>query len=225
MAGLSKNRYGRATARSLEWRNESGRRTIEHAEDRCARRPGPACRRGGDRRDPRPGRADGHWGRARKSVVRRRPPVGRERLRRRVSGRGKAGRRTAQGSSSSRGRSGVRGHPHIRQQWLALVCLPDPNSAGSGLRVRLGGGSRQMGRERNDVSTRRRTSCRHWGVGGGGVAVAPRRGVRAVPDLPQRALALRATPGGCNSRMSADVCRSNTGSQDAAMTAAAGHAI
>ena len=50
-----------------------------------------------------------------------------------------------------------------------------------------------------------------------GVAVRARRRVRAVPDLPQRALALRAAPRGRRSRLPAHVRRPDARSEDAAV--------
>src|SRR5262245_22436981 len=64
-------------------------------------------------------------------------------------------------------------------------------------------------------------------VGGGGrrraiqcngLAVRTRRQVRALPDLPQRTLALRAAPGSRRSRLPSDVRRRCARSKDAAVT-------
>ena len=55
-----------------------------------------------------------------------------------------------------------------------------------------------------------------------GVAVGARRRVRAVPDLRQRALALRTAPRGDRSWLPAHVCRPHARSEDAAVTGAVG---
>jgi hypothetical protein len=50
-----------------------------------------------------------------------------------------------------------------------------------------------------------------------GVAVRTRRRVRTLPDLPQRAVALRTTPSGDRSWLPSHVCRPHAGSEDAAV--------
>ena len=81
-----------------------------------------------------------------------------------------------------------------------------------------GGGP--MGRHRRHVRARVGRRGRHRAFRGHGVAVRARRRVRAVPDLPQRTLALRAAPRGRRSRLPAHVRRPHARSADAAVTGA-----
>src|SRR4051812_14283494 len=72
-----------------------------------------------------------------------------------------------------------------------------------------------MGRHPQPVGSRLRGRGRHRALRCRRVAVRPRRRVRAVPDLRQRALALRAAPGGPRSRLPCHVRRPDARSKDA----------
>src|SRR3954447_16070704 len=75
-----------------------------------------------------------------------------------------------------------------------------------------------MGRHPKHVRARAGGRGRHRALRCRGVAVRPRRRVRAVPDLRQRVLALRAAPGGHRSRLPGHVRRPCARPKDAAMT-------
>src|SRR4051794_12293785 len=74
-----------------------------------------------------------------------------------------------------------------------------------------------MGGDPEDVYACLRGRRRHRAFERRGMALRARRAVRALPDLRQRALALRAAPGSNRSRLSADVRRSDARSTDAAV--------
>src|SRR4051812_1990619 len=73
-----------------------------------------------------------------------------------------------------------------------------------------------MGGHPRDVCSRLGGRGRHGALRCRGVVVRARRRVRAVPDLRQRALALRAAPGGHRSPLPCRVRRPNARSKDAA---------
>src|SRR6266508_4145663 len=79
-----------------------------------------------------------------------------------------------------------------------------------------------MGRHPHHVCSRVGGRGRHRALRCHGVAVRARRRVRAVPDLPQRTLALRAAPRCRRSRLSAHVRRPYARSTDAAVTSTHG---
>ena len=157
------------------------------------------------RRRPRPRRAAlapphrrrprrEHRGRARRG--RRRRPRRHDGLRRRGPGcrqpRPGAPRCPAPGRDRCRGRRGrVR-----RRQRLAFPGVPGAAPPRGGREVRLGGGGRPLGGHPRHVRPRVGRRGRHRALRCRGVAVRARRRVRAVPDLRQRALALRAAPRG-----------------------------
>jgi hypothetical protein len=75
-----------------------------------------------------------------------------------------------------------------------------------------------MGGHPQQVCSRVGGRGRHWALRCRGVAVGTRGQLRAVPDLRQRAVALRTAPGGHRSRLPCHVRRSYAGSKDAAVT-------
>src|SRR5258705_12890149 len=75
-----------------------------------------------------------------------------------------------------------------------------------------------MGRHPEHVRAREGERGRHRALGCRGVAVRARRRVRAVPDLRQGALALRAAPRSRRSRLPCHVRRPYARSKDAAVT-------
>jgi hypothetical protein len=77
-----------------------------------------------------------------------------------------------------------------------------------------------MGRHRGDVCSRIGGRDRHRAFRCHGVAVAAWCRVRTVPDIPQRAVALRTTPPGDRSWLPSHVCQPNARSEDAAVTGA-----
>ena len=84
--------------------------------------------------------------------------------------------------------------------------------------VRLKRGSCSMGGHPQHVCSRVGGSGRHWALRCRSVAVRARRQVRAVPDLPQRILALRTSPRSHRSRLPAHVRRPYARPKDAAVT-------
>jgi hypothetical protein len=74
-----------------------------------------------------------------------------------------------------------------------------------------------VGGHPQQVCSRVRGGGRHWALRCRRVAVRARRRVRAVPDLRQRALALRTAPGGHRSRLPCHLRRPNARSKDAAV--------
>ena len=106
----------------------------------------------------------------------------------------------------------------LRRQRLALPRVPGTAAPRGGREVRLGGGSGAMGGHARHVGARVGRRGRHRARRRHGVAVRTRRRVRAVPDLRQRALALRAAPRSRRSRLPAAVRRPHARSADAAVT-------
>ena len=141
------------------------------------RAPGPA--RGGRRGRPR-----GHDGLRRRGPRRRQP---RPRPRRRAARGGGARRRRRRRAPG--------------QQRLALAGVPGAAPPGGGRRVRVRGGGGPVGGHAGDVAARVGGGGRHRAHRGGGVAGRARRRLRAVPDLRQRAVALRAAPRGGRRRL------------------------
>src|SRR4051794_34443139 len=75
-----------------------------------------------------------------------------------------------------------------------------------------------MGGHPQQVCSRIGGRGRHRALRCRDVAVRARRRERALPDLRQRALALRAAPGGHRARLPSHVLRPYAGSKDAAVT-------
>ena len=245
IAGVSKTAYVPATPRCLQWRRDLQRASTNSAppdpdsqdaaspacsssSGRSPRPSAPSRRRRSSSTASSPSTAPRLVDRSASTLPqrapwcarrgRRRRPRRHDGLRRRGSGRRQARsgapRRPAPGRDRCRGRRRrVR-----RRQRLAFPGVPGAAPPRGGLEVRLGGGSRPMGRHPQHVCARVGGRGRHRALRCRGVAVRARRRVRAVPDLRQRALALRTAPGGRRSRLPCHVRRPDARSKDAAVT-------
>src|SRR5690606_29793085 len=104
------------------------------------------------------------------------------------------------------------------QQRLALGEVPGQLVPPGGLRVRVRGRRRPLGGHRGDVPPRGRRGRRHRPLRRHVVAVRARRPVRPVPDLPERALALRAAARRRPARLPPHVRQPRPRPQDAPVT-------
>src|SRR6266540_3834104 len=193
---ISKSTYVPATSRRLDWRRVL-QRTSTNSGPVAVVLP---------RHPPRS--RQGTW----------RCPCSRDGLRRRDSGCGQPRSRSARCPAPSRHRCRGRRGRVLRQWWLAFPGVPGTTTPRGGLEVRLGKGGRPMGVHPRHVCSRDGTGGRHRAPRCRGVAVRARRRVRAVPDLPQRALALRTAPRSHPWRLPAHVRRPDARSKDAAVT-------
>src|SRR3954451_2068384 len=101
---------------------------------------------------------------------------------------------------------------------MAFPGVPGAAPSRGDLQVRVGSGSGAMGRLPGEVRAREGGSGRHPALQCRRVAVRARRRIRAVPDLRQRAVALRAASRGRRSWLSGDVRRPGARPKAAAMT-------
>ena len=118
------------------------------------------------------------------------------------------------------GRYGCRGRRGRvrRRQRLAFTGVPGTPTRRGDLEVRLGRASCPLGGHPRHVCARVGGRGRHRARRCRSVAVRAWRRVRAVPDLRQRALALRTSPRSHRSRLPADVRRPYARPEDAAVT-------
>ena len=238
IAGVSKTAYVPATPRCLQWRRDLQRDQHEQrpAGSGSAGSASPACS-SSSRRSPR---ALGDRSRASSSTAsrreathrrparraspcarrgRRRRPRRHDGLRRRGPGCRQARSRAPRRPAQRRDRCRERRRRVRRRQRLALPGLP--GAAPPARRSRS-----TARRRRQPAGWPRPTRPPH--VSGDAVDIGPsdaaawlsdaRRRVRALPDLRQRALALRAAPGGHRSRLPAHVRRPDPRPKDAAVT-------
>ena len=245
IAGVSKTAYVPATPRCLEWRRDLQRTSTNSApsdpdsQDPCRR---PARRHRGDRRGPRlpvagvlvldgvlaldgasPSATASRAALAASTVVRlARPTVPSPTARRSSTTRFRVWPTSIRRSSVPC--AGPRPMPRTTASSSSSTAAGVPRRTRSDSSVRRSRSTAQKQEAARWVATPN-TSAHVSGdavdIGPSGAAAwlsAARRRVRAVPDLRQRALALRAAPGGHRSRLPAHVRRPDARSKDAAVT-------